>query len=317
MRRRAALMILAPAAALSLIGAGCGGGGKKTTSSGTAGGGGGTPSSTDAASILGAIKAGDQTKPAKLSMDLAVTLNGTISNPQVAAVLDGSPITLKLSGVTDPTAGKADLTFDVKAGKIALPGKLRMLDATTGFVGLGDKWYELPASTFTSTAKTASDPSKVIAAIGNPADLLTNPTVVGSENIDGVDTDHVSGAVNPDGLVKALAKVSASQGGKSPSESEIADAVTKLKEVVKAGTIDVWVGKDDKQIHRAKIDTDLTLPAAQKTSTGLDGVKAVMTIQSTPTSSVTIEKPAGALPSSQLQTDIGTIILQNLGSGTP
>lgn len=317
MRRRAALMILAPVAALSLIGAGCGGGGNKTSTTDTGGGsGGGTPSSTDAAAILGAIKAGDQTKPTKLAMELAVTLNGTISNPQVAAILDGSPITLKLSGAADPTGTKADMTFDVKAGKIALPGKLRLVDAKTGFIGLGDKWYELPIDSLGSTAQTATDPSKTLAAIGNPADLLTNPTVVGAENIDGVETDHVSGAVSPEGLVKALAKVSASQGGNAPSEAEVAEAVTKLNDVVKSGKIDLWVGKDDKQIHRAKIDADVVMPADQKASTGLDGLKAVLTIQSTPTSGVTVEAPAGALPSSQLQTDLGTIILQNLG-GSP
>ena len=36
-----------------------------------------------------------------------------------------------------------------------------------------------------------------------------------------------------------------------------------------------------------------------------------------PTGAVTVEAPAGALPSSQLQADIGTIILSHLGGATP
>lgn len=312
-RRRTALLAT-PLVALSLIAAGCGGGGDDNPTSTGGGGGGSAPSSTDAAAILGSIKAGDQTNPAKIGMEMGVTLNGQLSNPQAAAILGNGPISLKLAGPVDPTAKKMDLTFDIKAGKIALPGKLRLLGETTGYVGLQDKWYELPAGALESNGATA-DPQKAFEALGNPADLLSNATVVGGENIDGIDTDHISGDINVEGVVNAVAKASASQGD-APSDAEKAEVVAKAKEILKSGKADVWVGKDDKQVHRLTISADVVMPAEQKAQLGVDGAKITFTVQSTPTGAVTVEAPAGALPSSQLQSDLGAIVLSSLGAGT-
>lgn len=309
MRRRTALMFLTPLAALSLIGAGCGGGTKSGETSGDT-----SASSTDPAAILGAVKADDQTKPAKVAMELGVTLDGQLDNPQVAAFLGNGPINIKMSGPYDPTAKSADIVFDIKAGKIALPGKLRMVDAKTAFIGLQDKWYAIPESSLkSSTSKVATDPGATLTALGNPADLLDNAKVVGGETIEGVATDHVSGDLNLDKLAAAMERMSKS----TATAASQAESLAKLKEAVKSGTVDVWVGQDDKQVHRLKLDVDVTVPAAsQKSSMGITGAKVALTVQSTPVSSVSVSAPSGALTMQQFQNDVLTVIMSNLGSTT-
>lgn len=309
MRRRTALMFLTPLAALSLIGAGCGGGAKSSETSGDT-----SASSTDPAAILGAVKAEDQTKPAKVAMDLGVTLVGQIDNPQAAAILGNGPINVKLSGPYDPTAKSADMVFDLKAGKINLPGKLRMIDGKTAFVGLQDKWYSIPESSLqSSTSKVATDPGATLTALGNPADLLDNAKVVGGETIEGIATDHVSGDLNLDKLAAAMERMSKS----TSTAASQAESVAKLKEAVKSGTVDVWVGQDDKQVHRMKLDLDVAIPTeSQKTSMGVTGAKIVLTLQSTPVSSVSVSAPSGALTMQQFQNDLLTVIMSNLGSTT-
>lgn len=320
MRRRIALFA-APLAALSLIAAGCGGGGDKTTTGG--GGDTGTTETTgtdtsssgggDAAAILNGIEVANQTDPAKIGLKLNVDLKGQISNPQVAAILDGGPISLDLSGPFDPTKKSGDLTFAVKAGKINLNGGLRVIDGTKGFVQLSDKWYELPADSLKTSTDTA-DPKKVFEAIGDPAKLFKDPQYVGEEDIDGLKTDHVSGDVDQAALVAAIGNVAKSQG-ESVTQTDLDQAAQKLGQYLKSAKADVWVGKDDKQIHKLQLVADAVLPADAKAQSGLDGATVDLTVQSIPTDSPTVEAPSGALPSSQLQSDLTTIILQSLGSG--
>ncbi len=308
MRRRTALMFLTPLAAVSLIGAGCGGGKSSSTSVGS------SASSNDPAAILGAVKPGDQTNPAKIGMDLSVTLAGQLTNPQAAAFLGDGPIKLSLSGPVDPKAKSMDLVFDVNAGKIALPGKLRILDGKTAFVGLQDKWYSVPSSSLqSSTTQAAADPAKTLEALGNPADLLDNAKVVGGETIEGIATDHVTGDMNIDKMVEALQRISNS----TADPAKQASAVAQVKKALKSGKVDVWVGKDDKQVHRIKVDMDVAIPAeAQQQAMGVTGAQVAFTVQSTPLSSVSVTAPSGALSSQELQNALMGVILANMGSAT-
>ncbi len=318
MRRRIALFA-APLAALSLIAAGCGGGGDNTSTSGGNGTTGGTDTTSsgggDAATVLSGIKAPDNTKPAKMALKLSVDLKGNITNQQVASILDGGPITVSLEGPVDPGKKSGDLSFDLKAGKIALNGGVRMIDGSKGFVQLNDKWYELPADSL-KTSSDATDANKVMEAIGDPAKLLKDPEYKGEEDIDGIKTEHVSGEVDNAGLVEAIGNVAKSQG-ETVDQKQADEATQKLGEYLKDAKVDLWVGKDDKQIHKIQLVGDVVLPAdAKQQAGGLDGAGFDLTVQSTPTDSPSVETPSGALPSSQLQTDLGTILLQSLGGSS-
>ena len=103
-------MFLTPLAALSLIGAGCGGGTKSGESTGDT-----SASANDPSAILGAVKPGDQAKPAKMPIDLGVTLAGQLTNPQVPAFLGSGPFNLQLSGPFDPTCKPVDTDSYINA----------------------------------------------------------------------------------------------------------------------------------------------------------------------------------------------------------
>lgn len=310
MRRRIALLI-APLAALSLIGAGCGGGGSKSSSSS------GTPSSTDPATILSSIKAPSNDAPAKVTISADVAVKGSISNPQVAAIIDDGKVTMSLTGPVDPKTKSMDLAFTLKAGKINLAGALRIADGKKGFVQLGGKWYELPAESFdASKVEEAGDPQKILDSLGDLTKLFKDPKVVGSETIDGVDSDHISGSVDTAGLMQAIAKVAAATGEAGPSQADIDEAVSQLEKYLQSATVDLWVGKDDKQVHKMTVKADVALPDSAKSSIGADGITMSVTVQSTPTDAPSISAPSGALPSTQLQADLGTILLSSLGGSS-
>ena len=316
--RRRLTCVLAPLVLLGLIGAGCGGGDGDTPST-TAG----PPaaSSGDAKSILAAIAPVTQQGPQKLGLKLGVDLQGTLKDPSVAAILGDGGITLELAGPID-TAGKAaDLTFAATAGKINLAGGLR-LAGDKAFLKLGDKWYALPTDALGSatTGTTANvDPAKILEALGDPSELIANATVVGTEEIEGIATDHVTGDVDTAALVKAIARVAGSigTGTGAINPKEIADATAQLEKFIKTAKVEVWVGRDDKQVHRFKIDVDATLDEKTKASSGLDGFAISATLTSTPTESPKVEAPDDAGTIDDLRTDIGPIILGGLGGATP
>ena len=320
MHRRLAFL-LTPLVLLSLIGAGCGGGDSSSTTTASTAATTSSGSSGDVKTILSSIKPVAEQGPQKIALNVAVKLDGTLKDPSVGALLGSGPIALNLSGPVDATAKAADLAFDLKAGKINLTGGLR-LAGEKAFLKLNDKWYELPADALktTSSGSTGSvDLTKALAALGDPSALIKNGTVVGSETIDGIDTDHVAGDVDTAELVKAIARVTAAVNtSSSPIDTkQITDATAKLEQFVKNAKVQLWVGKADKQIHRFKVSLDVVLDAKTKASSGLNGVNLDLALTATPTDSPSVEAPAGALPASQLQTDIGPIILAGLGGASP
>ena len=315
--RRRLTCVLAPLVLLSLVGAGCGGGDDKPSTSGAQT----SAPSGDAKTILASIKPVAEQGPQKLAFRLGVDLNGTLKDPTAAAFLGDGTIALDLSGPVD-TAGKAaDLTFTATAGKINLAGGLR-LAGDKAFLKLKDKWYALPTDALTSatTGSTPSiDPAKILAALGDPSELIDNATVVGAEDIEGIATDHVAGDVDTAALVKAIARVAASLGSDTGpiNAKQITDATAQLEKFVKKAKVELWIGRDDKKVHRFKVDLDAILDDATKSSSGLDGFAVTATLTSTPTDSPKVETPAGAGTVKDLQTDIGPIILSGLGGATP
>jgi len=315
--RRRLTCVLAPLVLLGLVGAGCGGSGNKPSASGATT----AAASGDAKSILSSIKPITQEGPQKLAFKLGVDLNGTLKDPTMAALLGSGTIALDLSGPIDTTAKVADLTFAATAGKINLAGGLRVA-GDKAFLKLKDKWYALPLSSLNSATTGSNpsvDPAKILAALGDPSDLVTNATVVGAEDIEGISTDHIAGDIDTAALVKAIARVAASLGSNTGpiNAKQITDATAQLEKFVKKAKVELWIGRDDKQIHRFKIDLDAILDDKTKTSSGLDGFAVTATLTSTPTDSPKVETPPNAGTVKDLQTDIGPIILSGLGGATP
>ena len=128
------------------------------------------------------------------------------------------------------------------------------------YVEVNGKWYSLPAGSLSSSSGTSTtssssvDPSAILKAFGDPKALLSNAKLDGTEDVDGIKSDHVEGNIDLAALVQgiaAVAKTSGSTTSASPiSASQIAQSVASLKQYVQSAAAGVWVGQSDKQIHK-------------------------------------------------------------------
>jgi hypothetical protein len=318
MSRRPALALLL-VAGLSLTVVACGGSSSNATSTSssnaTASG------NSDAQAVLSSIRTnvGEQ-GPQKISLAFTATISGSPTDPTLGAFLT-KPISIKLDGPVDAKAKQSDLTFELSAGPIKVDGGLRQV-GDASFVEVNGKWYSLPAGALssssgstgstTTTGSSSLDPQALLKAFGDPTALLANAKLAGSEDVGGVKSDHVTGDVDLAALVKGIAAVAKDSGSgtsASPiSPAQVASSVQSLQQYVKSASADLWVGQDDKQIHRFATTIDGTTDASTKASSGIEGFKITLDISATPTSTPSVSAPASPAPIAQLQQDLGGLL---------
>jgi hypothetical protein len=321
MFRRSALALLL-VAGLSLTVAACGSSaGSSSTSTGSAG----AASDSDAQAVLSSIRTdvGDQ-GPQKISIELTATVSGSPKDPTLGAFLT-KPISIKLDGAADTKAGKSDLAFELSAGPIKVDGGLRQVGAAS-FLEVNGKWYSLPAGSLSSssgsstTGTSSVDPQAILKAFGDPRALITNAKLDGSEDVGGVKSDHVTGSIDLAALVKGISAVAGSSGtstSASPvSPAQVAQGVQSLQRYVQSATADIWVGQDDKQIHRFATTIDGVTDAATKSSSGIEGFKITLDLSATPTSTPSVSAPSNPAPVSELQQDLGGLLGGLAAAGT-
>jgi hypothetical protein len=310
LRRSATAAILL--AGVALTAAACGGGGSSSKSSSTSSAG-----DSGAAGILSGIKTNVSDQgPQKVSLTFTAKVSGSPTDPTIGAFLS-KPVTFTLTGPVDTKDKKSDVTFEIAAGPLKVDGGLRQV-GNDAFVQVNGKWYALPAgslsgtssSTGGGTSTTSVDPSAIMKAFGDPTKLLTNAKVDGSEKVDGIDSDHVSGDVDLAALIQGISSVAGSAGASSSpiSPAQIASEVTSLQQYVKSATADLWVGKDDKQIHRFATTVDGKTDAATQKSSGIDGFTITMDVSATPTSAPSVSAPSNPAPIAQLESDLGGML---------
>ncbi len=314
MSRRSALALLL-VAGLSVTVAACGGSSSNATSTNTS-----TASASgnsDAQGVLSSIRTnvGDQ-GPQKISLAFTATISGSPKDPTLGAFLT-KPISIKLDGPVDTKAKKSDLTFELSAGPIKVDGGLRQV-GDASFVEVNGKWYSLPAGALSSTSSTTTtssssvDPQALLKAFGDPKALLSNAKLAGTEDVGGVKSDHVTGDIDLAALVKGIAAVAKDSGSgtsASPiSPAQVASSVQSLQQYVKSASADLWVGQDDKQIHRFATTIDGTTDASTQASSGIEGFKITVDLSATPTSTPSVSAPASPAPIAQLQQDLGGLL---------
>jgi hypothetical protein len=218
-------------------------------------------------------------------------LNLTLTiNPSGSSLLNG-PITLSFGGPFQTRgAGKLpESNFTVSANALGRSVALGVISTgTAGYVTLQGTSYQMPQATFqkleSSFAQLASTPgassgSGSLSKLGiQPLHWLTNPTVVGTENVGGAQTTHIHAGVNVNSLLgdlnTVLAKASTlgvSGAGALKAGIPAADR-GKIAAEVKNPSVDIWTGTSDKTIRRLTIS--LTVPVTGKTSTQLGGIKS-------------------------------------------
>jgi hypothetical protein len=318
-RHRSALAFLL-VAGLSLTVAACGGSSSGSSDTSTTG----AASDSDAQSVLSSIRTnvGDQ-GPQKVSLTFTADIKGSAKDPTIGAFLS-KPVSIKLDGTADTKAKMSDLTFELSAGPIKVDGGVRQV-GDASFLEVNGKWYSLPAGSLSSTSGTSTtssssvDPQAILKAFGDPTALFTNAKLDGSEDVGGVKSDHVEGDIDLAALVKgigAVAQTSGSAASASPvSPAQVASGVQSLQQYVKSAKADLWVGQDDKQIHRFDTTVDGVTDDSTKASSGIEGFTITVDVSATPTSTPSVSAPSNPAPIAELQQDLGGLLGGLAGAG--
>jgi hypothetical protein len=255
-------------------------------------------------------------------------------DPSGSSTFSG-PITLSFGGPFQTRgAGKLpESNFTISASALGRSVALGILSTgTAGYVTLQGTSYQMPQATFqklessfaqlTSTSG-ASSGSGSLAKLGiQPLHWLTNPTVVGTENVGGTQTTHIHAGVNVNALLNDLNTVveKASSLGVSGTSSlkagiPAADR-SKIASAVKNPSVDIWTGTSDKTIRRLTIT--LTLPVTGNASSELGGMTSAdigLTMQySDLNQPQTVKAPTTVRPFTQFQSKLDSFAVALQGA---
>ncbi len=262
-------------------------------------------------------------------------LNLTLTIDASGSSLLSGPITLSFGGPFQTRgAGKLpESNFTVSATALGRSVAVGVISTgTAGYVTLQGASYRMPQATFqkleSSFSQLASTPgsSSGSGALGRlgiqPLKWLTNPTVVGNENVGGAQTTHIHAGVNVNALLTDLNTVlekasSLRVSGANTLKSGIPAADrTKIASEIKSPSVDIWTGTSDKTIRRLTIT--LTLPITGKTSSELGGLKSAdisLTMQySDLNQPQTIKAPTTVRPFSEFQSKLNAFVQQLQGA---
>ncbi|MGA8720892.1 MAG: hypothetical protein WB557_23010 [Solirubrobacteraceae bacterium] len=259
-------------------------------------------------------------------IDLTLTID-----PSGSSLVNG-PITFTFGGPFQSRgAGKLpESNFTVSASALGHNVLVGVISTgTAGYVTFQGSSYQLPAASFQklessfsqlSTSQGTSSGSSALTKLGiHPLNWLTNPTVVGTENVGGAQTDHIHAGVNVDAMLNdlstALTKsyslgLAGGTAAKALSGGIPAADRSKIAAEVKNPSVDIWTGTSDHTIRRLTIT--LTVPVTGKTSTQLGGVTSAdigLTLQySDLNQPQTIKAPTNVKPFSQFQAKLNSFV---------
>ena len=278
---------------------------------------GGTPvdESTDAATVLDRTFAGDRQIESTV-IDLAFSFNVTGANAS-------STLNATLSGPID-SSGEGLPIFDLQ-GELKAESPARTLDEAGGAISTGDsafvtynetnyevdpQSFEFLTSAFEQSEQASEGESETPEGLPSLRDSLTDVQNEGTEDVEGVETVHVSGAVDVDGLierVRPLAEQASALGlgpsGQIPTPSELDG----LGQLVRSATFDVWSGAEDNLLRRFTAVIELDQPGGS----GVAELKIDITLADV-NEPQEVEAPEDARPLNELLDEVG---LDGLGFG--
>jgi hypothetical protein len=287
---------------IALVAAGCGGGSKKASTS-TPASSGGAATSGDAG-LFANLK--QSSGPSKLDLALKVKIDGVPAAAGAAGALLSQPISLKVSGVSDSAAKASDMDIKLDLGALALNAKL-LSSGDKRWLQYDNSWYVLDATALAgaaggvtggTTTAPSVDTGKIKSALADPSGFFKDAKKVGDEKVGDIQTEHITGTLD---VAKALdsakqlgaAATTATTTGVSPDQAQ------QLTDAVKDATVDVWIGKDDRVVHRFafKLNGDFTKVAAAQ---GLKGLTVDLDATMLPADSPKITPPANPKSSQEL-----------------
>jgi hypothetical protein len=196
----------------------------------------------------------------------------------IGALLGGAlsgPITIEASSEGDVEAGfSSDGRITLSLAEIAVSARG---DGSSTWVQIGDQWYALDGA-------LPIDVAGLGANLGSVAPLVRDPKATAVEDVDGISCDRISGTLAPG--------------------ADLTDQLGSLAEnlpldlaALRDGKaeVSIWVGRDDKTIHRVQVDTAGSGDADQTGALSIDFTVV-------PGEVVPVEAPAGAKPIADLLT---------------
>ena len=162
-----------------------------------------------------------------------------------------------------------------------------------------------------------------------PQDWLKNPTDEGTEDVAGTETQHIAADVDVtkllddvDELLKRL-KTSTQAGLTAEQRRQLPgrippDTKKQIVSSVKEATFDVFSGKDDKTLRRLEVHLSFDIPESLRAQLqGLRGGDIEFALQlSDVNQPQTVTAPKNARPFSELQKQLGSGALGDLGAGS-
>lgn len=236
----------------------------------------------------------------------------------------GGQFTARLSGPIDGRGEgvpafdlTADLSGEGGGENIDFEGSA-ISTGEAGYVEYQGTAYELDAQTFGLVeqifASASQQQGEQESDVPDVRSFLTDVTNEGTEDVEGAETVHVSGAVDVEKLVDSLRRFAdqASQLGELGATAQIPSPaeLDQLKQLVQSATFDVYSGTEDDLLRRFVIDLELQDPGGEGTATialdiTLGGVNEPKEV----------EAPGDAEPLANLLRDLGVDIsgLRGLG----
>lgn len=301
--------------------AACGSGGKATAKV------------TAATLVSQAFSASHAVDSGQLALSLTLMLDGVKQ-------LDGEPLTLDVSGPFERDgAGRLSADLGVSLTAAATNAKLD-IDLAPGhlYLGVGGTFYDLSQQGSGGDGLGVSGPSGASGLLGtlgiDPRHWLTDPRDVGTLEVDGVQTEHLSAGVDVATMLGDIAKLvgSAGAGGAgagaaigASGASGLAGSLGLLTQAITSARVDIYTGVADHILRRFDVAVSFSVPAlAAGAVTGLTGGSLELDVTlSDLDKPQTIAPPANVQPRSRLlngifdlESQFGSLAALFAGAGT-
>jgi hypothetical protein len=320
MRRGSVLIFIAITLMVALVAVGCGG-----SSASRAGD--DSPESILAAALAASENIGSTTGEFEFTMSFDVdTSQMSDEEKEMAGAFLNEPSKVTGTFATSNEPLAADITVALNMAGETMNVSAKTIDGNA-WICLLDQWYEAPPELKESLQESSTQEAKaaemmdLLNELGiDPVTWLKDAKVAGEEKIDGTAVYHLAGA--PDiakmmtdlialmaskefmALVDPTGKMGESMGMEDmmPSADELQQTQTKMADMFKDFTLDLWIAKDTALVHKAAVTAHIVPPAEEGTDTGMNAVDLAMTISLRDINKpVTVEPPASALPYSDLE----------------
>lgn len=258
---------------------------------------------------------------AEMDLSLDATLQG------IPAATD--PVRISLTGPyqsgDEDTLPSFDLAASLDAGALPAPGDALSLisTGTNLFVEIAGTAYEAGEDAVAQEIAGRSETDSQSNPFGvDPRTWVEDPKIVGEEQVDGVDTLHLTGAISVATMVRNLndAGAKAAEAGQQEVPVLTDEQISEIESVLENPTFDLYTGKSDGKIRRLSASVTFTVPEAERQGMGgLSGGKIAFQLNFTGVGEpVTITAPKNAQPlkdlASQIQTLAGAAMTEGGGA---